>query len=249
VSADLTMKQGDLQPELRAQLTNDDGTPVDLTGAASVALVMLNSADEELIFDHAASIVSPPTSGIVTYQWVTGETDTAGLFLVSWVVTWSDGAQTFPGEGYTTVEFEGAETLEAWANTSDVRKVTGEEVDSRTVLIAQGIIETYLNRVWRATDATGRDAIWLRRAVSYQSQYVGANPELFTGPAGVQSIKQGDNSITYSVNYSSTSDGSEFVAPLAKLACARVRRAYGTIKPNSMYQHPERKLPPWRPAW
>jgi hypothetical protein len=244
----MTLKQGDRQPEVRALLTDDAGTAIDLTGVPAVRFRMINSATEELIFERAATIESPATAGIVTYQWQANDTDTPGLYFVSWVVAWVDGDQSFPGEGYDTIEIEGVETLEAWATTADVRKITGSEVTAQDVLIAQGVIESYINRVWRLTDADGRDGIWLKRAVSYQSQYVGANPDLFTGPAGVQLIKQGDNTVQYAPAQGAT-DGSELIAPLAKLACARLSRAYGTVKPNSMYQSPHRRLPPWRSAW
>jgi hypothetical protein len=244
MSADLTIKQGDLQPEVRAALTDDAGAAVDLTGA-TVTFHMINSADEQMGLDAPATVESPASGGIVSYQWQSADTAAPGVYLAWWVVSWPDGDQSFPADGYDSIEIEGTEVLESWATTRDVRKITGEDVDARTVLIAQGVIETYINRVWRTTDLAGRDGIWLKRAVAYQSSYVAANPDLYTGPSGVQSIKQGDNTVVYASGRG-RADGSELVAPLAKLACARLRRASGTVRLNSMFQAPERRLPGWR---
>lgn len=243
----MTLKQGDLQPKVRALLTDDAGSPIDLTDATGVTFRMINSATDELIIDAAGVIETPVTDGVVTYQWQTGDTDTAGAFRVTWLIVWPDGDQTFPGSGDDTIEIEGNSDLEAWCNAAGARKITGVETSDETAMIAQGHIEIYLNRIWRATDITGRDYVWLRRAVAYQASYVDKNPDLFTGAAGVKMIKQGDNAITYD----STASGDEelLIAPLAKLACARLRRAYGTVKLNSTYRGTDRRLPPWRPAW
>jgi len=243
----MTLKQGDLQPAVRALLTDDAGSPIDLTDATGVTFHMINSATDELIIDAAGTIEAPATDGVISYQWQTGDTNVAGVFRVTWIVTWPDGNQTFPGAGDDTIEIEGNADLEAWCNAAGVRKVTGVDTDDEIVMIAQGHIELYINRVWRATDAIGSDYTWLRRAVAYQAAFVDKNPDQFTGVAGIKSIKQGDNQIQYDT--STTGDEEVLIAPLAKIACARLRRAYGTLKVNSTYQSRDRRLPPWKSAW
>jgi hypothetical protein len=247
VSADLTLKQGDLQPEARVLLTDDAGAAIDLSSAVSVDIRMINFSDEELVLDAPATIETPATAGQVSYAWQTGDTDTPGVYRVSWVVTWTNGDQTFPAEGYLTIEIEGASVLEAWATANDVFKVAGIETDDGTVIRAQFLMETHINRIWRATDATGRDHVWLRRAVAYQAGYMAENPDLFTGLAGVKMVKQGDNQIQYGDAVSG--DEELLIAPLARLAVARLSRAYGTVKLNSAYRGFDRRLPPWRSTW
>jgi hypothetical protein len=97
--ADIYLGKGDLLPVLTATLQNSDGTPIDLTGA-TVALVIKNVLDVETV--READIVSA-TLGNVRYEWVAGDTATAGDFRCRWRIT--DGADitTVPNDGELTM--------------------------------------------------------------------------------------------------------------------------------------------------
>ena len=89
------IKQGDTKPSLSAQLLSD-GSAVDLTGA-TVKFHM------GTIIDATATIVDAAT-GNVRYDWVTADTETAGLFRAEFEVTFSDGTvETFPNDGYLLI--------------------------------------------------------------------------------------------------------------------------------------------------
>lgn len=80
------LKQGDLAPILTIAFKNGT-TPVDLTGATTVAKIRRRHQTTVLT---KTLTVSSPTSGIGTYQWVAGDTDTEGTYEI-------EGLATFPG--------------------------------------------------------------------------------------------------------------------------------------------------------
>jgi hypothetical protein len=103
--ADLTVKRGDLKPVVNATLTDESGTAIDLTGATvTFTLRKLGSVGTPLLNAVAATVVSA-ASGTVRYTWLATNTDTAGLYLSEWRVTFSDATtQRFPTVGYNTVQ-------------------------------------------------------------------------------------------------------------------------------------------------
>lgn len=109
--SDFTIKSGATSPDLLVTLL--DGTaPQDLTGA-TVRMRMRPVHGGDLTLDAPATVVSPATSGVVSYTWVDDDTAVPGEYEVEWVVTFSGGAeQSFPGSGYTTVIVEPSLTSE-----------------------------------------------------------------------------------------------------------------------------------------
>jgi hypothetical protein len=102
--ADFTIKEGDTAPALRVQFVHPDGSPVNLTGA-DVTVVIRPRGGGELLLDSPASIVGDPLDGNVEYAWQPGDTDSPGAYDAEWPTTWAlGGEQTFPTEGYTTIE-------------------------------------------------------------------------------------------------------------------------------------------------
>lgn len=102
--ADFTIKEGDTTPALHVTFLHPDESPVNLTGA-SVVVTIRPRAGGDLLVDALAQIVGNPLDGAVEYAWQPGDTDEAGDYDAEWVVTWPlGGEQTFPTDGYTTIE-------------------------------------------------------------------------------------------------------------------------------------------------
>ncbi len=107
--ADFTIKRNDLLPVLEAILKDANNEPVDLTDATGVVFHMREEEGEALKIDGVAGTFGANrATGKVIYAWVsngTKDTDTSGLFLGEFEVTWTGGKiQTFPSKGYITVE-------------------------------------------------------------------------------------------------------------------------------------------------
>jgi hypothetical protein len=105
MTVSLHLKQHDLKPDLRVRLL-DEATPVDLTNATSVHMVM-SSRRTGVVIDAPMTILDqtdPDTLGVVVYAWSPGDTDTTGEFQAEFRVTWpSARQQTFPASSYLTV--------------------------------------------------------------------------------------------------------------------------------------------------
>ena len=107
--SDFTIKRNDLLPTLEAILKDADGNPVDLTDATDVVFHMREEEGAGLKIDGvAASFDANPATGKVIYAWRTNgnkDTDTSGLFLAEFEVTWTGGKiQTFPSQGYISIQ-------------------------------------------------------------------------------------------------------------------------------------------------
>jgi len=70
---EIRMFKTELRPSIRASLKWPDGTTVSLEGCtAKFQLVERDTG--MVILNKAATVVSPPTNGIVQYDWVAGDT-------------------------------------------------------------------------------------------------------------------------------------------------------------------------------
>lgn len=102
------IKQHDLEPGLEVQLLS--GTdPVNLTQASSARLLMysrktgLKVAGAMTITDQTVTA----NTGVVTYAWQAGDTDTVGIFNAEIQVDWpASRPQTFPAHQYFTVDVQ-----------------------------------------------------------------------------------------------------------------------------------------------
>ena len=96
--------QHDLYPPLRAKLTDSAGTAVDLTNATSVTVHIFREDTRAQKVNAACTVDSQATSGWVEYEWQSGDTDTAGRFLLQFEVVWpTNKPQTYPQNGYDTL--------------------------------------------------------------------------------------------------------------------------------------------------
>lgn len=91
------MYKTELRPSIKATLKWPDGTVVNLTGCT--AKFQLVERDTGLvILNKAATVLSPPTNGIVQYDWEAGETGVQkSKYKIRIEITFADAKiQTFP---------------------------------------------------------------------------------------------------------------------------------------------------------
>lgn len=95
------IKQNDTSPSVLATLKDATDTAVNLT-AASVRIHMRDVAGS-LKIDSAVEIINAQ-NGVIRYDWLAADTDTAGTYYVEFEVTYTDGAiETFPNTGKEVV--------------------------------------------------------------------------------------------------------------------------------------------------
>ena len=102
-----TIKRGDTAPAFDKSLKMSSGEPVDLEGFTEVDFHMRDDDYNTVVDDDTsgAVVVVIPTSGDVSYQWQSGDTETLGSYKAEFVVTFSDGTtQSFPRYGMYDVE-------------------------------------------------------------------------------------------------------------------------------------------------
>ena len=103
--SDFNIKQGDVLPVLSDTLTYSNGTAVNLT-SASVKFVMRAITAIGPTVNTTATIVSA-TAGTVSYTFTATDTQTAGHYQGTWIVTFSGGqVQQFPTDGYLDIVVE-----------------------------------------------------------------------------------------------------------------------------------------------
>lgn len=91
--AEFNIKQDDRLPNLRVALAID-GVALDLTSCTVVFKMQLQGTclpETPLKISAPASVVAPPTAGIVEYEWAAGDTDTPGRYDAEFEVTTSGG--------------------------------------------------------------------------------------------------------------------------------------------------------------
>jgi hypothetical protein len=97
----IAVKRNDLAPSVVGTLTNADGTVVNLTGS-TVRFKMRDNRGQLKV--NALATVTSPAAGAVSYDWVLGDTDTAGPFQAELEVTLPSGkVETFPNRGFIPV--------------------------------------------------------------------------------------------------------------------------------------------------
>jgi hypothetical protein len=86
--SDLVVKAGDTYPSLVTTL-EENGGPLDLTGASSVTMRMASSSVS--MTDLVCTVVGDPTEGVVEYEWEAGDTATPGTYKVDFLIDFGDG--------------------------------------------------------------------------------------------------------------------------------------------------------------
>lgn len=107
VDTDFHIKQGDTSPAIKVQLSDENGTAIDITGYQEVSFHMADPDGSTVKVDDDTSggvSVTDASAGKVKYEWSAGDTDTAGVYQAEWEVTYGDGTiETFPNSGYTRI--------------------------------------------------------------------------------------------------------------------------------------------------
>jgi len=96
------IKTNDTGPVLSVTLTDANGNGIGLAGA-SARFHMKAFGATSLKVDAPATIIDG-VNGVVKYDWVAGDTDTAGTYYGEIEVTYGDATvETFPNNGYFTI--------------------------------------------------------------------------------------------------------------------------------------------------
>jgi len=93
------LKRNDTSPSLSVTLKDSAGTAVDLSGATVRFHMKVPNASSAKV-DAAATVDSDPTTGVVQYDWQSGDTDTVGTYYAELEVTYGDASvESFPNNG------------------------------------------------------------------------------------------------------------------------------------------------------
>lgn len=100
--ADVSLKQGDLEPTLSVTLVGVDGVVPPLVDAVGITFRLATTAGVE-IFARAANL-DDAAGGVLSYLWQAGDTVTAGSYYGEFVVDWGSGrTQTYPPNDYLLI--------------------------------------------------------------------------------------------------------------------------------------------------
>lgn len=95
------IKRNDTSPSISGTCKDADDVVIDLT-SATVRFHMLDD-DGETVIDTAATLADA-ANGLVRYDWVAADTDTAGGFRGEFEVTYYDSTiETFPNRGFIPI--------------------------------------------------------------------------------------------------------------------------------------------------
>lgn len=104
-----------------------------------------------------------------------------------------------------------------FADTNDVKDITGKIVNNQLVTRAQYVIETFVGKL-EAEVTKASDIELLRRAVAYQCAYMNDNEDIVYEQMAVSTVSQNDASTTFKQGDSN----SPWIAPLAIMTCKKL---------------------------
>jgi hypothetical protein len=115
---DIILKPGDTEPAVEIQVIDEEGDPVDLTGAAA-RFKMKHINDTENTIDSSAIIRDPPEEGMLAYTWKKGDDTRTGIYHAEFGIDYNgamadtfDVDETIPAnEKRTYIEIEVVEAL------------------------------------------------------------------------------------------------------------------------------------------
>lgn len=101
------VKAGDLKPLPRVQVLNADGSPADLSGASEIIFRMTPTTPG--LRSDVTGVATLPLDddpSTVEYQWLAGDTDVPGLYEAEYSGVYSDTQETYPTDGYISIEIQ-----------------------------------------------------------------------------------------------------------------------------------------------
>lgn len=101
--ATFIIKKNDRLPSLEVICKDASGVAVDLTAATSAKFIMKNNTGGAVKVNTTA-VISSAGSGLVRYDWLAIDTDTAGTFSGEFEITFPTAKPlTFPNGEYITI--------------------------------------------------------------------------------------------------------------------------------------------------
>ena len=113
-----------------------------------------------------------------------------------------------------------------FANTNDVKEITGKVVNNQLVNRAQYVIEAFVGKMEDEVENL-KDIEILKRAVAYQSAYMENNEDIVYEQMAVSTTGQNDAYTTFRNN----DTNSPWIAPLAVIVCGKL----SFMKARSVY--------------
>jgi hypothetical protein len=104
-----------------------------------------------------------------------------------------------------------------FANTNDVKEITGKIVNNQLVTRAQYVIEAFVGKM-EDEITNPKDIEILKRAVAYQSAYMENNEDIVYEQMAVSTTGQNDAYTTFRNN----DTNSPWIAPLAVIICGKL---------------------------
>lgn len=96
------IRKGATYPPVRIYITDERG-PIDLTGAS--ATFSLWTTSRYAVLSNRPAVISDPTNGVVEYEWIDGETDTAGDYRGLFEIVLASGKKlTVPVDGAINIK-------------------------------------------------------------------------------------------------------------------------------------------------
>ena len=100
---DLFVKKDDTRPHLDVALEDEEGFPMNLTGA-TITFSMRDAATKVAKVTNSSCTVLDALRGEVRHSWTTSMTDTEGVFEGEFQVTdFESRVQTFPSSGFVVI--------------------------------------------------------------------------------------------------------------------------------------------------
>jgi len=160
--ADFFIAQGDTTSPLATTLLDKNDDPVDLAGATvTLQLYDLEGGTSSVVSDDDANAQvgdgSDGSMGNVSYDWNDGETEDAGYYLASFLVTFAGGdTQTYPNDAPFLVAItpDGSRTYDALATTTDLETRLGVEFTATEHVRAKRLLELASGLIRAATGQT-----------------------------------------------------------------------------------------------
>lgn len=109
MAVDFSIKRNDLAPSLRGTATDGNGSPINLSDIINTVFLM-TLADPSITtptINRAAATIEDAVNGTIRYDWVQGDTATAGIYKGEFELTKSSGQpETIPNDGYLMIEIK-----------------------------------------------------------------------------------------------------------------------------------------------